>query len=109
MAYWRFQKMKTYLLALSGLAFAALFATSASAVPGSGIKAADNGSNVIQADYRHGCHWWNGHRHCLRDDNDHPSVVIDWGDRRNYHDHDDDHHDHDMHGDKGDRHDRDDH
>lgn len=102
--------MKSCLFALSGLAFAALFATSASALPVSGIKAADIGKNVIQVDYyRHGCHWWNGHRHCWRDDDDHPSVVIDLGHRRYRHDHDDDRHDHDMHGDKGDHHDHDNH
>jgi hypothetical protein len=92
--------MKT--IVLSGFALVALLATPANAIPGTGLKKTEAGSNVVQVDYRN-CYWRHGHRHCRH--HDEASVYIETGEhRRHHHDHDrmDEHHDHEMHGDKGD-------
>ena len=99
--------MKSSLLAVSALAFASFYASSASAVPGSGIKAVGVDRNVIQVDGR--CYWRHGYRHCWGDGDD-QAVAIDWGFRHRHHDRDFDgdrrerggeHRDHDGDRDRG--------
>jgi hypothetical protein len=82
--------MKASLVGLSALALSCAFSFPANAVPGSGVRATEIDSGVVQV----GCHWRHGHRYCE------PAVVIDLGRRhRHWNRHSRDHdHDRDQHG-----------